>query len=245
MIKRGRLHFLLYGFLTLLVAILVVTLALPEDETMTSAGDDAVILENLRGTHGQHNAILPIPHLSAKNLQSGKVRLGEKLFHDPQLSVDKTISCASCHVLSQGGDDGRKFSLGVNGAVGDVNAPTVFNSIFGFRQFWDGRAANLIEQVSGPLTNPSEMASNWIIAIRRVSENPAYLDDFRREYGGEISEKTITDALVRFESTLITPDAPFDRFLNGDATAINDEAKEGFRRFSDYGCISCHQGVGI
>ena len=249
--NRGRLHFLIYGFLTLLAAVLVVMLILPKDETSTAHADDdddvdAYIAQgDPPGKYGRHDPIVPIPHPAEKDLQSGKAQLGEKLFNDPRLSVDGTISCASCHILAQGGDDGRKLSLGVDGALGEVNAPTVFNSVFGFRQFWDGRADNLSEQVAGPLLNLAEMASSWPIAIRRIKENPAYLDDFRREYDGEISERTITDALVHFEATLITPDAPFDRFLNGDATAIDDEAREGFLRFTDYGCISCHQGVNV
>ena len=246
--NRGRLHFLIYAFLTLLAAVFVVMLVLPKDDAANADDDDddaPIARDVLPDIHGKYDAIVPIPRLAEKDLQSGKARLGEKLFNDPRLSGDGTVSCASCHVLVQGGDDGRRFSLGVDGAVGDVNAPTVFNSVFGFRQFWDGRANNLSEQVAGPLLNLVEMASSWPIAIRRIKENAAYLDDFRREYGGEISERTITDALVRFESTLVTPDAPFDRFLNGNAAAISDEAREGFRRFTDYGCISCHQGVNV
>ncbi|MDR1662214.1 MAG: cytochrome B6 [Azoarcus sp.] len=242
--NRGRLHFLLYSFLTLLAAALVVTLAIPKDETvLADANDDARDEQRLQA--GPHDAILPIPPIAEEEIQSGKALLGEKLFNDPQLSADGTISCASCHILALGGDDGLKFSRGVGNAISSANTPTVLNSVFGFRQFWDGRAVNLAEQVSGPLLDPSEMASSWAIAVRRVKENAAYHNDFQREYGGEISEKTITDALVRFESTLVTPNAPFDRFLNGDAGAIGNDVREGFRRFTDYGCISCHQGIGV
>ncbi|MDR1853320.1 MAG: cytochrome-c peroxidase [Azoarcus sp.] len=243
--NQGRLHFLLYGFLTLLAAGLVVTLVLPKDEAKEPASDDAIpaVLTEISKQAG--TAILPIPSLPPEYVASGKVALGEKLFNDPRLSADSSVACASCHVLSDGGDDGLRVSVGVDGASGDVNAPTVFNSVFNFRQFWDGRAATLSEQVSGPLTNPSEMASNWAIAVRRVSEAPEYREDFQREYGGEISERTISDALVRFETTLVTPNAPFDRFLKGEADAIDADAKEGYRMFTDYGCISCHQGVNI
>ena len=245
--NKERLHFYLYATPTLLAAILVVTLILPHDENTAArdAGDasaDATVQENLRG---QSMAIRPIPAAEANRPLSGKAQLGEKIFHDPNLSADRQVSCASCHVLAHGGDDGLKLSIGVSSAVGDVNAPTVFNSIYGFRQFWDGRAADLNEQVSGPLTNPVEMASNWDIAVLRIKENAAYVADFMREYNGEISERTISDALVRFESTLLTPNAPFDRYLDGDDNAIGADVKEGYSRFTEYGCISCHQGVNI
>ncbi|MCL2644839.1 MAG: cytochrome-c peroxidase [Betaproteobacteria bacterium] len=191
------------------------------------------------------NAIQPIPDLPAEELQSGKVLLGEKLFHDPRLSGDGTVSCATCHDLSRSGADGRKIAIGVGDAMGDFNTPTVFNSVFNFRQFWDGRADNLFDQISVPLTNIAGMASSWTIAVRRVSEDKEYRKAFDREYGGEISQRTISDAIARFETTLLTPNSPFDRFLNGNATAISNEAKEGYRLFIDHGCISCHQGINI
>lgn len=88
-----------------------------------------------------------------------KVDLGFRLYHDERLSGDSTISCAHCHALNAGGVDGRKTSIGVGGAVGPINAPTVFNSVFNIEQFWDGRAATLQEQAGGPPLNPIEMAS--------------------------------------------------------------------------------------
>jgi cytochrome c peroxidase len=244
--NRGRLHFLLYGFLTLLAAGLVVMLVLPRDDVMAPPPRSNVSPDILRGMRGQQSAIRPIPALASAELKSGKVLLGERLFNDPRLSADSTVSCASCHLFQgSGGADGRAVSLGVGGAAGEFNAPTVFNSVFNFRQFWDGRAADLTEQITGPLLSPVEMASSWAIAIRRLGENPAYREAFRKEYDGEISERTIADAIVRYETTLITPDAPFDRYLGGDDRAISAEALEGYRRFSDYGCISCHQGINI
>ncbi|MDR2015971.1 MAG: cytochrome-c peroxidase [Azoarcus sp.] len=248
MIRKDRLYFVLCVFLTLLAAIFVILLVLPRDEaTSSSPGDpDIPDILNIQSNIRDHSsAILPIPELSPEKLQSGKVLIGEKLFNDPRLSGDGTVSCATCHDLSRNGADGRKLSVGVGNALGNLNAPTVFNSVFNFRQFWDGRADTLFDQVSGPLTNIAEMASNWTIAVRRVSESEEYRKAFDHEYNGEISEKTITEAIVSFESTLITPNSPFDRFLNGDTTAISDESKEGYRRFTNFGCISCHQGINI
>ena len=243
MLRKDQLNFLLYGSLTLLAAIFVTLTVLPKDEA--TPPEETTILDIHSSIQEQNKAILPIPIPSPKELQSGKVLLGEKLFHDPRLSANGTISCATCHNLSQGGADKNRIAVGIDNALGEYNTPTVFNAIFNFHQFWDGRAATLAEQVSGPLTNIAEMASDWALVVRRVSEDNEYRKAFRAEYGGEISEKTITDAIVRFEATLITPNAPFDRFLRGDATAISDEAKEGYKRFTDFGCISCHQGINI
>ncbi|MDR2209646.1 MAG: cytochrome-c peroxidase [Azoarcus sp.] len=245
MTKKDRLYLVLYIFITLLAATFVFLVVLPKDETLPPSSDIPGIPVIQGSPRTQSNAILAIPDLPPGEPQPGKVLLGEKLFNDPRLSSDSTVSCATCHDLSRGGADGRKFSVGVGSALGDFNSPTVFNTVFNFRQFWDGRAHTLSEQVSGPLTNIAEMASNWAIAVRRVSEDSEYRKAFGHEYGGEISEKTIADAIAHFETTLITPNAPFDRFLNGDTAAISDEAKKGYRYFTSFGCISCHQGVNI
>jgi cytochrome c peroxidase len=248
--NRPTLHFLLYGALALIALGLVIRLTLPDSSSVTPQDSAAMTEERgdvdpLRGMRSQRSAIRPLVALSTQELGVGKIALGERLFNDPQLSADGTISCTSCHILSQGGDDGRKLSFGVGGAMGDVNAPTVFNSIFNFRQFWDGRAANLTEQVAGPILNPNEMASDWAIVIRRLESDTAYRDAFKQEYAGVISDVTVSDAIARFESTLVTPNAPFDRYLNGNNNAISADALEGYRRFSDFGCISCHQGINI
>jgi len=246
MTKKDYLHFLLYAFLTLLAAFFVVLIALPKNEAPPLPGkNDIPTIGAQSNVHSRGNAIHPIPEISPKDTQSGKVLLGEKLFNDPRLSGDGKISCATCHDLSRSGADGKKFAIGAGNAIGDINTPTVFNAVFNFRQFWDGRAATLADQVSGPLENIAEMASNWKFAVSRVSEDKEYRKAFNNEYNGEISKKTISDAIMQFEASLLTPNSPFDRFLNGDDTAIGDEALKGFRLFSNYGCISCHQGVNI
>lgn len=248
--NRHTLHFLLYGALALIALVLVIRLTLPDSGSATPQDSTATAearndTDPFRGMRIQRSAIRPVTVPSVQELGAGKIALGERLFNDPQLSADSTISCASCHILSQGGDDGRKLSPGVGGTLGEVNTPTVFNSVFNFRQFWDGRAANLTEQVAGPILNPVEMASDWATVIRRLEGDSAYREAFKREYAGIISDATISDAIARFESTLVTPNAPFDRYLNGDSNAISAEALEGYRRFSDFGCISCHQGINI
>jgi cytochrome c peroxidase len=245
MAKKNHLNFALHISLTLLAAVFVLLILFPREEAGSSSVNTFGIQSTLDNARSRSSAIPPIPGIPTEELQSGKVLLGEKLFNDPKLSGDGTISCASCHDLSSSGADRRKVSVGVGSALGNFNSPTVFNAVFNFRQFWDGRADTLADQVSGPLTSPFEMASSWSVAVRRVSEDNEYRKAFGREYHGEISKETITDAIVRFESTLVTPSSPFDRYLNGDTTSISSEVREGYRRFTNLGCVSCHQGVNV
>lgn len=187
--------------------------------------------------------IYPIP-LTVK-LDQKKVALGDRLFHDKQLSKDNTISCASCHDLTKGGTDQVKFSTGIKGAEGGINSPTVYNSGFNFVQFWDGRAKDLEEQVIGPVHNPVEMGTNWQEVIPRLQQDSTYVAAFNVCYENGIDSLNIQDAIAIFERSLITPNAPFDHYLRGDQDALTSKEKEGYSLFKTYGCISCHQGINI
>jgi len=187
--------------------------------------------------------IKPIPTTSTFHLK--KALLGKKLFFDPRLSRDGTISCAHCHDLQNGGDDGLQFSIGIEGKRGDINAPTVYNSVFNFRQFWDGHAKDLQEQARGPIENPVEMGYSMEKAVMVLKNDSSYDEEFKALYPEGITEETITDALAEFEKALVTPNSPFDRYLKGDMNAISEKAKEGYRLFESKGCILCHNGVNI
>jgi cytochrome c peroxidase len=187
--------------------------------------------------------IQPIPDYIA--LDADKVWLGERLFHDPRLSVDGTVSCSSCHSLSDGGDDSLPVSVGVGGALGDVNAPTVFNCAFNFTQFWDGRARTLEDQVDGPIHHPKEMGSSWAAVEAAIRDDSEYLAAFQASYGAGPDEASIKDAIVTFERSLYTPHAPFDRWLKGEQDAITADELAGYELFVDVGCVTCHQGVNI
>jgi len=186
--------------------------------------------------------ISPIPLDIKVNKQ--KAALGKSLFFDTRLSVDNTISCASCHVLSEGGDDNLKVSFGVKGQKGVRNAPTVYNAVFNFRQFWDGRAKDLQEQAAGPIENPVEMAYNFPDLIKKLKKTP-YKKQFEALYKDGITKTNITNAIAEYEKTLITPNAPFDRYLRGDKKALSKEARKGFSLFKSKGCILCHQGINL
>jgi cytochrome c peroxidase len=186
----------------------------------------------------------PIQPIPAKvDLDPRKVALGERLFHDAGLSKDGTISCASCHDISAGGDDGRRVSTGIGGAQGALNAPTVLNSAFNFRQFWDGRARSLEDQVDGPIQHPDEMGMQWSKVLDHLTGDPEYTRLFAQAYGGAPSQEWVKDAIATFERSLTTPGCAFDRHLLGDASALSAQARAGYELFLSLGCISCHQGV--
>lgn len=185
----------------------------------------------------------PIP--ADLKFDARKVRLGGELFNDARLSVDGTIACASCHVLSKGGADGLTHSIGVHGAEGAINAPTVLNSAFNFVQFWDGRAATLEAQMDGPVNHPKEMGSSWPAITVKLHDDEHYRRVFAELYPDAITVANIKDAIATFERALLTPNSRFDRYLRGKQDALNEQELRGYNAFQHYGCITCHQGINL
>jgi len=186
--------------------------------------------------------IIPIPLKIDINIK--KADLGKELFFDTSLSRTNTISCSSCHLLDKGGVDNRKLSIGVDGIIGNINTPTVFNSRYNFVQFWNGKAKDLKEQIYGPITNPLEMDMNLEELIEKLKKT-SYLKKFNNIYKDGITKDNLADAIAEYEKSLITPNAPFDKYLRGDENAISKEAKNGYRIFKEQGCIACHHGINI
>ena len=181
-------------------------------------------------------------------MNEAKVELGRKLFHDPKLSKNDTISCATCHDLSAGGDDGQVVSTGIESRTGFVNAPTVFNAAYNFKQFWDGRAHTLFDQVDGPVQNRLEMESIWPDVVTKLFQDKDYPPMFQEVYPNDtqiISRENIKDAIAEFQRSLITPNSRFDQWLRGDTEALSAHEKEGYALFKRYGCVSCHQGAAV
>lgn len=184
--------------------------------------------------------VQPIPASHGQDAE--KVALGDKMFHDVRLSHDNTLSCASCHGLDKGGTDQKQFSTGINNQLGDINSPTVFNSGFQFKQFWDGRATTLEEQADGPVNNPIEMGSNWGEAIPKLQQDPEVVAAFTKLYPDGLTSANVMSAIAIFERSLITPNSRFDKYLMGDANAITAEEKQGYEAFKKHGCATCHAG---
>ncbi|MGS0677174.1 cytochrome-c peroxidase [Shewanella sp. 125m-1] len=189
----------------------------------------------------------PIEIISAAVITNPeKVELGKMLFFEPRLSKSGFISCNSCHNLSTGGVDALPTSIGHNWQEGPINSPTVLNAEYGLAQFWDGRAKDLKEQAAGPIANPKEMGFTHELAVDTVRSMPAYQAHFETVYDSKtISMDMITDAIAEFEKTLVTPNAPFDLYLQGDKDAISEQAKAGYQLFKDKGCVSCHNGPAV
>lgn len=185
------------------------------------------------------------PISSPTELNQDKVALGHRLFHDRRLSGNDTISCAHCHDLGKGGTDHQARSIGINSEIADANAPTVFNCSLNFKQFWDGRAATLEEQIDGPIHGPKEMNSSWPPILEKLRGDQSYVATFAQFYPDGIQSSSVKDAIATFERSLLTPNSRFDRYLRGDVNAINEEEKEGYQLFKTYGCVSCHQGAGV
>ncbi|MCR4317593.1 MAG: cytochrome-c peroxidase [Planctomycetes bacterium] len=207
-------------------------------------GGDDKDEENQPPMENRMNFIQPIPKTVEVNAE--KAALGRRLYHDKKLSGDDTVSCATCHVIATGGDDDRRTSVGIEEAVGPINAPTVLNSSFNFVQFWDGRAANLKEQALGPVTNPKEMGANWEDVIAKLGADQSYVDAFAKVYGeNSITSDNVADAIAEFEKTLTTPDSKFDKWIQGDDDALSADEVKGYRTFVSTGCVTCHTGVNV
>lgn len=176
------------------------------------------------------------------------VELGKDFYFDPRLSQSHNISCNTCHQIGLGGVDMLPVSIGHKWQKGGRNAPTVLNAVFNVAQFWDGRAADLKAQAGGPIQNPIEMGITHEHAIEMLKSIPGYAPLFAAAYPDNkdpITMPNVVTAIATFEATLITPNAPFDKYLRGDANALTAEQKEGLKLFIDTGCASCHSGVNI
>lgn len=190
----------------------------------------------------------PVSALPQKvEYDEAKAALGEKMYKDTRISLDNTVSCASCHVLENGGADprGTRTSEGINGNLGGINAPTVYNAYFNVRQFWNGRAADLKDQAAGPPANPMEMGDQtWEQIVERLSQDAALVAEFEALYPGEgLTQSTVTGAIAEFEKTLITPNCRFDQYLNGNKDAITAEELAGYNTFKENACATCHTGT--
>ena len=192
--------------------------------------------------YAQH-ALQPIPDSLATDIR--KVTLGRKMYNDARVSLDGTLSCATCHVIDQGGADSRgtRTSEGIYGQFGGINAPTVLNAAFNVEQFWNGRAHTLADQAAGPPVNPVEMGDQtWEQICERLSQDASLVAEFQSIYPEGITQATVTDAIAEYEKTLITPNDRLDQMLKGDENALTEEEKKGLAAFMDNSCAVCHVG---
>src|SRR2546425_4280857 len=171
-----------------------------------------------------------------------KIALGQKLFFDGRLSADGTVACSTCHDPGRAFTDGMPTSVGINGRIGQRNAPTILNALYNKTQFWDGRVKTLEEQAALPIVNPVEMGQPSLdAAVARIAAITEYQDAFRKVFGGPPNARDLLRAIASYERTQLSFDSPFDRFIAGDSTAIDDAAKRGWALFNTRArCNKCH-----
>lgn len=196
----------------------------------------------------QHTAMFkPISKPTIADAEKAKIDLGRQLYYDGRLSKTGEISCNSCHMLDKFGVDNEPTSPGHAGERGGRNSPTSFNAALHFVQFWDGRAANLVEQAKGPILNPVEMGMKDEATVEKaIAAIPGYAAQFKAVYGGDapVSYANIADAIGSFEKYLLTP-SRFDAYLAGDSSKLTDAEKKGLDTFIASGCTACHMGEAL
>ncbi len=228
-----------YGFLLLL----------PKSK-ITYLKDDSLreyaLNHNLAPVPTNYNALLNVVDNPNNPMTPSKIALGKKLFFDPILSLDKTIACASCHILQEGGDDNIPTAIGYHDRVNPkhLNSPTVLNAALAKRQFWSGSAADVEAQAAGPMQAPFEMNITPKEAVKRLKEEEGYVKAFAKVFDGNISFLNIQNAIGAYERTLLTR-GDYDRFLEGDNNAISASAKRGLNLFIQKGCKGCHTGMSL
>lgn len=186
---------------------------------------------------------LPAFHQPAKNpLTKEKIELGRKLFFDENLSSDRTVSCASCHDPEKSWTNDQRFGIGVGGKEGKRNVPSLVNVAY-FRQlFWDGRSGSLENQALFPVLSPDEMAmSSEVQILERLNEDVEYYELFGKAFEDGITITNLTHALACYQRTILQGNAPYDRYVAGDKTAMSQAAVRGLQVFLGRGkCSGCH-----
>lgn len=204
---------------------------------LTSSGRAQGLAEN-----GPLLGLPPVPVPESNLLTPTKIILGERLFFDPGLSFDGSISCGSCHMPDRFFADDKPLSKGVGGYFGGRNAPSVLNAAYAPHLMWDGRSLSLEDQVRYPLMHPREMRNTPARAVGFLASSPAYAALFRDAFGDEtIIWDRVAKAIASFERTLVSGNSSFDRYMAGEATALSESAKRGFELFrGPADCIACH-----
>jgi cytochrome c peroxidase len=188
---------------------------------------------------------LSAPSMPADNpLTEGRVDLGKQLFFDKRLSVDGTVSCAGCHDPSRGWSGPRTTARGVRGQVPSRKAPSIINVAFLHFLFWDGRAASLEEQALAPIQDAAEMAMPSLHELEdRLNRIQGYREQFRQAFGTDVTAESVGKALAAYQRTLLSGDAPYDRYKAGEEGAMSARAVRGMKLFFHKAhCSACHSG---
>ena len=171
------------------------------------------------------------------------VALGKRLFFDPLLSRDRSVACVFCHDPGRAYTDGRAVAIGVFGRHGTRSAPTLVDRAYGASFFWDGRMPTLEQQVLQPIQDAKEMGLTLEEALARLKDHRDYPGLFQAAFGSEVSVDGLSCALAGYLRTILSGDAPVDRYVNGDRKALSAQAVQGLKIFRGKGhCTACHVG---
>jgi len=205
------------------------------------------ILISAINAYGGHLEPFKSSPVSPDNPQtSDKVYLGKQLFFDRRLSGDGTMSCATCHIPDLAYTDGQEISLSYPTTKNWRNTPTLINIAFFKNLFHDGRATSLEDQALFPVMSSFEMNLNLDYLEEKLRVVPEYVTAFKQVFGGDISRERVAMAIAAFERTLVSVNAPLDRYLKGEQSALSDDAKKGYKIFTGKGrCADCHYGVNL
>jgi len=209
---------------------------------------EKIVIQNVGDKHNHTHADLGTPGFPQMDIPEDNetseegIALGRKLFYDPILSGDETQSCSSCHQQSRAFSDNKRFSVGINGISGKLNASAIINAGWQSSSFWNGRANSLEEQALEPVENPIEMHLSWADAVVRLQAHDNYPSEFEKVFGvSSITKELVTKALAQFERSLISNQSKFDKFLNGEIELTPLELA-GYNLFlsEKAECFHCH-----
>jgi cytochrome c peroxidase len=185
----------------------------------------------------------PMSIPKGNELNEAKIELGKQLFFDPRLSRDDTISCSSCHEPSKGWSNGDNFATGVRGQRTGRSAPTIINAGYSYFQFWDGRALMLEGQALGPIQSSVEMDLTLEECVAKLNAIEGYRKQFNSVFGTDVTSPGIAKAIASFERTILSGNAPHDKFKAGDKNALSAAAQRGSKLFfGKANCAACHAG---
>lgn len=237
---------------TMYVVIFIISLPflLPENEVLVLSDDDlreTAMSRSMTPVPSNYKELLKVIDNPDNPMSREKIALGKELFSDTVLSQDKSISCASCHNLEEGGDDDISTAIGYLGRENPfhLNSPTVLNAALAKSQFWNASAKDVEEQAGGPIQAPFEMHMTPEEVETRLNQDQGYVEKFKALFPeSRVTFENVRKAIGAYERTLLTRGA-YDRFLEGDNDAISKEAKRGMTLFMTKGCKGCHTGMSV
>lgn len=238
--------------ITFLVVTLIIALPFILPKKIVSTFSDvelrkAALSRDMSAVPNNYDDLLKVIDNPQNPMSREKIALGKELFFDTRLSRDKTLSCASCHKLEEGGDDNLPTAIGFHGRANPfhLNSPTVLNAALAQAQFWNGRAKDVEEQAGGPVQAPFEMNMTPKEVEQRLNSDTKLIDTFKKIFPEKnITFENVRKAIGAYERTLLTRGA-YDRFLEGDNSAISTSAKRGMTLFIVKGCKGCHTGMSV